>query len=214
MRYLGYPFCSVCLEATIERIYALVSPLKDYEPSASSIPEPDDTQKFKLDLINPEPNTLNITWKLNDLVLDTNADSLLIEKAAFTSGENLVVAIIEDTSKLIRPYPDESYQFTTVQWTVGSTSTGRHDKVVHTTTQNISLYPNPIENLLHVKIQGEANDAIALELYDTQGRKLNTFSLEHPGVATLDLSDLNNGVYFLKIYMNKNLITSRKIVKH
>ena len=214
MRYLGNPFCSVCNEATVERIYSLVSPLRDYDPNISNLSEPDDVQKFKLDLITPEPNTLRITWTLNDLVLDTNVDSILIDKTEFASGENLVVATIEDTSELIRPYAEESYHLTAVQWTISSTSTGRHNIVTHIVNQTISLYPNPLENVLNMKIQGKANDNITIELYDAQGKKLNIFSPEHPGVATLDLSDLNNGVYLVKIYVNNALIASRKIIKH
>ena len=77
MRYLNVPFCPVCTEGTIERIHTLTNPIISYSPTDLSIATKSAFTYFRIELIEPIPNTLKKTWLLNEEELDHHADSLL-----------------------------------------------------------------------------------------------------------------------------------------
>lgn len=70
-------------------------------------------------------------------------------------------------------------------------------------TINLSVYPNPIEDVLHVK--GEYQ---FIEIFDVNGRLVLTAN----GQATINVSELTKGFYILKA-TNKNKVGTCKIVK-
>ena len=66
---------------------------------------------------------------------------------------------------------------------------------IHQIDSSISLYPNPTNE--GVNISSNFNIK-SVELYDIQGRILET-SIEHSATIKLDISEKQNGIYFLKI---------------
>ncbi|NMH26582.1 T9SS type A sorting domain-containing protein [Flavobacterium silvaticum] len=76
----------------------------------------------------------------------------------------------------------------------------------HTT---VSVYPNPADSYITVK-----SDTVieSIALYDVQGRLLATKSIGSTE-ATLDISDKQSGVYFLRINGNGSYVSVRSIVK-
>lgn len=71
---------------------------------------------------------------------------------------------------------------------------------------NINIYPNPTSNYINIKSPNKLN---SIEVYDSSGKLiLSDFS----GRKILDISSLQNGLYFLKI-KTKNQIISRSIIK-
>lgn len=76
------------------------------------------------------------------------------------------------------------------------------------TPQSISIYPNPSANLVEFVTDEKINK---IEVYDTGGRKLKV-SYEI-GTNSLDISHLNNGLYFVKISNELNAYTG-KFVKN
>ncbi len=77
---------------------------------------------------------------------------------------------------------------------------------------NLSISPNPTKGLLNI-----ANtNALTLQnavLTDIDGRIINTIHLNNVDNPTIDLSDLNTGVYFLKIETEQGVGTT-KIIKN
>ena len=65
MEALGPAFCSVCKEALIERIHTLISPVDSYFPSNAGTLNVYGTSGFKLNLLQPIPNTLKRTWNMD-----------------------------------------------------------------------------------------------------------------------------------------------------
>ncbi|POS00585.1 putative repeat protein (TIGR01451 family)/predicted secreted protein (Por secretion system target) [Flavobacterium croceum DSM 17960] len=71
---------------------------------------------------------------------------------------------------------------------------------------NISVYPNPVKNILNFK----AEDNISkVEVYDISGRILSSNSVSE---NKIDLSELKTGNYILKIYIEKGIMKT-KIIK-
>jgi hypothetical protein len=124
MQYLNVHFCSVCIQAIIEKIHSLVTPIESYEPLDNKITLITDSTKFKLNLINPVPNTLRRNWILNGSFLKQTIDSVLIDESSLLSGTNTLKVIIEDTTQLLRVDNHATIHISSVSWTINNTLYG------------------------------------------------------------------------------------------
>ncbi len=75
----------------------------------------------------------------------------------------------------------------------------------------IQIYPNPFTD--KIILNSEYQDLTNVSIVDQQGRLVKKFTNKNIKNLSLDLSDLNNGIYFVTIIMNNNLVTE-KIVKN
>ncbi|WP_343748269.1 T9SS type A sorting domain-containing protein [Fluviicola sp.] len=78
---------------------------------------------------------------------------------------------------------------------------------------NISLYPNPVDNLLFVDVDSELPNNVSFVLYDTQGNQLNTGVFDQNN-KEFNLSALPASVYFLDILVTNKRCKSFKIIKN
>jgi len=63
--------------------------------------------------------------------------------------------------------------------------------------KKFNVYPNPTSDILNIIL--DTDDNVAFEIYDSAGSKVLTKSINFSnGQAKLNLSELNNGVYFLR----------------
>ena len=79
----------------------------------------------------------------------------------------------------------------------------------HLFTNGISFYPNPVKKKINIKI-GEINIVAFAEIYTLIGQLLKTVNLNKDKI--IDLSELTNGIYFVKITNGSQIFTS-KIIK-
>lgn len=81
----------------------------------------------------------------------------------------------------------------------------------------ISMYPNPVSNVLTIKydINSSSSDRAEIEVFDVVGKKMKTYSLKKDkGQLNVDVSNLNAGVYFYAITVNgQSIKTERVIIK-
>ena len=82
---------------------------------------------------------------------------------------------------------------------------------------SISIYPNPVKNELFITSE---NKIEKIEICDLAGRTVETevpltagknYPSIQEGVATINVSDLPQGVYLVKIHTNKGVVTKRVI---
>ncbi|PCJ23814.1 MAG: hypothetical protein COA97_10860 [Flavobacteriales bacterium] len=73
---------------------------------------------------------------------------------------------------------------------------------------NFSVYPNPTKNNVSIKLE---NDVRLLQIIDVTGKVIITQSNIAKGIHSLDLRDLNNGIYFIKIIANRQVKVERII---
>jgi hypothetical protein len=117
MQYLGVPFCSVCNEAFVSKIYSLVTPIYDYAPVSSTVTVSASTA-FSATLTQPIPNTLKTDWKLNGTSIATNVSTVNITPAQLTAGLNTLTLYVTDETTLSRSYlPNTGYVFSQT-WTI------------------------------------------------------------------------------------------------
>jgi hypothetical protein len=78
----------------------------------------------------------------------------------------------------------------------------------------LQVYPNPSNGLLNIRLQPEGDINQTVEVYNQLGQKVESFELsftkEMPAVE-LQLNDLNDGIYFVRVY-DGNTVQTRKVM--
>ncbi len=128
MQFLGVSFCAVCTEATIDKIYSLVTPIDGTVPAGSSATVTGPTN-FSASLILPNPNTISAVWKLNGVTVPSGfvngrvaagSTSATITPAQLSAGANTLVVYVTDATPLSKTFlPNSGYVFTKT-WTINS----------------------------------------------------------------------------------------------
>ena len=79
----------------------------------------------------------------------------------------------------------------------------------------LKIYPQPADNHLNITLEFKEDDKKYLALCDVQGRVLLSRTLDQNfHNVVLDVSDLNSGIYFLKIKSRNSLSTKQvQIIK-
>ncbi len=77
------------------------------------------------------------------------------------------------------------------------------------TNNNVNVYPNPVNDILYIATETEVEEVV---VYDIYGRVQNLRNLETQKLRnSIDLSELNSGIYFVKINTEKGNIVKRII---
>jgi hypothetical protein len=63
-------------------------------------------------------------------------------------------------------------------------------------TMKISIYPNPTNNIINIEGLNK-NENNTIQIFDIQGKLVSTKTVTEKG--TIELSELNKGVYVIKI---------------
>lgn len=214
MRYLGEILCAVCREGIIESVFELTPPLKTYTPMTADLDLPSDSMIFKLDLTYPEPNSLHRTWHLNGSLIAENVDSVVIRAADLGGGVNKLLATVTDVSAWLRPLDTDTYHQTEIEWNVTRWPLGTEPRTELMNHGAFSMYPNPVHDHLNIQILRDHTGESSLELYDARGKQLQSFVLSYPGRQVLDLSHLESGLYVIRIMLDGEYFSSRRIIKH
>ena len=72
------------------------------------------------------------------------------------------------------------------------------------------VFPNPSNGLLHILTEPEKS--FTVELISCEGKILNN-RFRGTGILDLNLSDLEKGIYFLKMYTDKNVCIQKLILE-
>ncbi|MEZ5045865.1 MAG: fibronectin type III domain-containing protein [Chitinophagaceae bacterium] len=81
---------------------------------------------------------------------------------------------------------------------------------------NITVYPNPVRNILNVEVTATAKENTTVKVFDMSGRLVKQLQANtEVGVNNLsiDLSDVSNGLYSVQVYANDNLTHISKVNK-
>ena len=121
-----------------------------------------------------------------------------------------------DNSGLMIESESKSYDKTSGNWYNTnkyqyrySTTTGIVDNIEK---EVIKAFPNPFKEVLNISNEGFNKEEVKLTIFDMGGRMVYEDIISSSKNASLDLKELNNGVYFLNISSNDKSKTV-KIVK-
>lgn len=212
MRYLNRQFCSVCSQQLIERVHSIQDPIDSFTPSNAAAINLSAPITFKVNEILPIPNTLQNTWSLNGTLLPETSDTTTINPASFNLGTNTVLFSVVDNNSLLRVDNHSSLHVGTVSWTVTKTLGAIN---VNATQRNFTLFPNPVKSQIFIKDQNKSLKNITVEILDASGRSLRNPKVQvlSSGEVSVDVEGLLPQNYFIKVYEDKVLILTQKIIK-
>lgn len=212
MRYLNRQFCSVCSQQLIERVHSIQDPIDSFTPSNAAAINLSAPITFKVNEILPIPNTLQNTWSLNGTLLPETSDTTTINPASFNLGTNTVLFSVVDNNSLLRVDNHSSLHVGTVSWTVTKTLGAIN---VNATQRNFTLFPNPVKSQIFIKDQNKSLKNITVEILDASGRSLRNPKVQvlSSGEVSVDVEGLLPQNYFIKVYEDKALILTQKIIK-
>ncbi|PSL24312.1 M64 family metallopeptidase [Dyadobacter jiangsuensis] len=119
MEYLNQEFCAVCREATVETLLKQVNPIENVEPAAGSVVTVNDAQTFKVGLLAPSPNTLQVQWTVNGELLSTTGAELTLMPEQAPDGAILAASVF-DTTDVSRYDGARADRTRTLEWTLKS----------------------------------------------------------------------------------------------
>ncbi len=218
MQFLDNPFCAVCRQAIVETIHELLPPMEDYAPQDLEVTALDESLPFSLQLIEPSPNTLDITWELNGTPLTTKTATVSIDPAALEIGTNSLQVLVHDDSDFLRIDNHSSLHFQAVSWQITK------DAVTNVLTHGgdaqqvkVDVFPNPTAARIQLQIETSKPSAFTMELFDASGKRVRRQKLRDQKRSNvrfeMDLTDLPKGTYLFKLWLDKTSI-NRKIVVH
>jgi len=212
MRYLGFPFCSVCVEGTIEEIHDRVSPIDSYSPDNGNEVAVFEPMSFEANLIEPNPNTLRSSWLLNSVEIAQNTASVELEAADLEDGINLLQFMVEDTSTYLRVDNHSESHLYTILWELDQSALGITS--ISEKKISVSLYPNPTSHLVNIKIDDSGQSDFTVRVTDISGREFMNQNVENSsGEVQLDLKPFRAGVYIVNIALDSGEVISKRILK-
>ena len=92
----------------------------------------------------------------------------------------------------------------TITYNESSTSVSQLKSVIVS-----DFYPNPASEMVYFTFNG---NAATLKLIDILGNNVKEISLSQEGIQTLDLSDINKGIYFGNLIVNNEVVSIKKLI--
>lgn len=217
MEALGRPFCSVCAEALVLKIHALINVIESSSPANTSLTAPaSGTMAFILTLLKPEPNTLTVRWLLNGVQWGSaNAESIALPVQNLMTGANTLTAEVVDASAMIRPANQPKR---TVTWNI--TRAAPTNVAADALAPALSIFPNPADASFVVQYDASCASASSIvEILDMTGKRLFTKVLGAQPVGqnrlSLDVAEahLPEGAYLVSITTDCAQHTGKIIVQ-
>ncbi len=76
----------------------------------------------------------------------------------------------------------------------------------HSVQNLVSVYPNPVKDMLHVVVKRPAT----FELFNIEGKLVKKQMVERS--ATISISDINNGLYFVRVTDKEGYVQTKKVI--
>lgn len=219
MRFLGVPFCSVCIETLIERTHAGARSLESYTPVSTTLNNPTQAIPFSLALLAPTPNTLKVVWKRDGVVFGGNTAQVTVPLAQLTGGAHIIRAEVLDTTTLSHSVSHGTLHRYVVQWNVQSTPTSTRLEA-SSAEYKIETYPNPVTDVLNVSYTLSKATDVRLVVLDAAGRRIKTLTKARQAAGQYDyqlrseeLGLRASGVYTLLVEID-GMVMSRQLLKN
>ena len=152
------------------------------------------------------------TLQMNATLLPLNADDLtytwsLVNGTGSASLDNngLLTAITDGTVEVTATANDASGETGSATITISNQSLGLNEADI---SSLVKVYPNPVQNILFVEVTEV--EVLEMVILDYSGRVMK--SIANPYTKSIDVTELNEGIYILKIH-TENGLTSNRFIK-
>ena len=85
------------------------------------------------------------------------------------------------------------------------------ENLIHQLDNNVMIYPNPAEEELNVKIQGDINVKI-VQVLNSMGTIVLVKDINTYGEIKIDISCITSGIYFVRVVDNNNQVYIKKLI--
>jgi hypothetical protein len=119
-------------------------------------------------------------------------------------GDHIISVMVTDTNTC-------SYADSLTVHVVFTTNTGKP-----TIENDVTIYPNPADNVLNIKIPEMHSGDIEVKLYNQEGgllKDLKTSADDAGNVLRVNIAGLPHGIYYLKITARSKTYTGKLIIK-
>ena len=144
-----------------------------------------------------------------DLVIYNSAGTQIGSGTGSTATENVSLANLAVGTYTVRVYGYNGANSATC-YTLNVARTSASFLGEETRMENYSLYPNPAKDKLAIS-SSNPDEVMQVEVMDMSGKVLSSTELKSN--ATIDVSEISSGVYFVKISSASNETTQIKFVK-
>ena len=165
--------------------------------------------------IAPTGDSLSVDW----WKVDYQVDFPIIHK--FTEGNDVhdicdaygvqflarLILIAPDRQIIINDlWPVESTQHLINEFDAAIAEHKKSVGVAELENNNCAIYPNPVNDRLYIETHSLTQ---TIEIYDVFGRPQVTETPSHQGNLTIDVSNLNSGIYFVKVVTEKGEVVKK-----
>lgn len=77
---------------------------------------------------------------------------------------------------------------------------------------DVQLYPNPSTNDFHLILDGSNNLPCSIKIFDSKGRLVRSIYGVISNEVVIPRQDLENGIYFLRIFTDNQTVLSEKLI--
>ena len=214
MRSLGMPFCPVCREHVVHRVYeggwyrqggstVGIDPIEpgSEQPALGGTLVVTDPVEFSATLLDPDGTPpLDVEWRVDDLVVSTDR-TFTFEPSA--TGTYTVELAASDPTPLVHADRDRAFLASSRTWTVEATVSTDADHAPDAASGILALAPNPARQLATVRYALAAPGEARVEVLDGLGRRVallregHQFAGEH--TASLRTDGLAPGLYLVRL---------------
>lgn len=126
-----------------------------------------------------------------------------IQKMSFSSG-NITVTKTDNTNGVFALNNLRYLNFTDLSTKI--------EEPLFFQKQMLSVYPNPVSNVLNIDLTGTAQVEGTLTIFNFEGKPVLNRQVSHVGVLSIDISHLPKGLYLCR-YTNVTETRTVKIIK-
>jgi len=141
------------------------------------------------------------------IVNEFNIDDFLGNRYAKEDQDGNLVLVGQNGSQI--------YTFSEYSWNRGFIKKFHINSIINdvlsvdsfNTNKSYKIYPNPTSDILNIDLTNRAIEKVVL--YDITGKHLKNYSSKK-----IDLSNINTGIYFIKIFTTSNEVINSTIIKN
>ncbi len=209
MRSSGRPFCEVCAEAIINKIYDLVDPVDSFSPAEQNVNIDGGDIEFTLDLIQTESKTIRTEWFLNDDFILGNASQYQMNQAELTGGLNELAVMVLDTTDMVRDEEHRIRHMSVIKWAIDKTTSVNINSMQ--SRIKMSAWPNPFTDRIVVEYAIDTGSEIDIDIVGLTGEVIFFRSIGHRPSGSyreeINLNkDVGSGMYILRLKSGRAVI--------
>lgn len=89
----------------------------------------------------------------------------------------------------------------------------RKIKVLRYSGESLLIFPNPVSGLLSLHVQKNRGEMLELQIFNTMGEAVAVHFKENFGTISFDVSHLDQGIYYLKVLSDDQVLDTKKFIR-